>query len=37
MERREQEAKFLVAYGLPQLVMIAEEELRAARVLPAQD
>ena len=34
-ERWEQEAKFLVAYGRPQMGIIAEEALRAARVLAA--
>ena len=33
----EQEAKFLVAYGRPQMGVIAEEALRAARVLAADD
>ena len=37
LEEWEQEAKFLVAYGRPQLGIIAEEALRAARVLAAQD
>ena len=33
----EQEAKFLVAYGRPQMGIIAEEALRAARILAAQE
>jgi dienelactone hydrolase len=34
--RWEQEAKFLVAYGRPQMGIIAEEALRATRILAAQ-
>ena len=33
----EQEAKYLVAYGRPQMGIMAEETLRAARILASQD
>ena len=37
LEQWEQEAKFLVAYGRPQMGVIVEEALRAARVLQASE